>query len=112
MMPAIGVAFGTSSSLMALPSSMECAWLNGISEVVSKFVLAMGASLNMDGTCIHVISCVAFLGFLQGITLTVMDWVALVLISCFISAGAAAVPSASLVLIAAAVQAMQIPLNP
>lgn len=48
---AIATAFGTSSSAATLPVTMECLEHNNhVDEKVSRFVLPIGATINMDGT--------------------------------------------------------------
>lgn len=50
MMPAIITALGTSSSLATLPVSLKCVEENaGIDVRVSRFVLPIGATINMNG---------------------------------------------------------------
>ena len=50
--PAQMLAFSTSSSAATLPVTMErCEEKLNVSKEVSSFVLPLGATINMDGTC-------------------------------------------------------------
>lgn len=55
------VAFGTCSSVAAIPTNMETAKETGISEEVSNIVLPLGATMHMDGSAMSAIIKVAFL---------------------------------------------------
>ncbi len=55
------VSFGTCSSVATIPTNMEVAEDTGISKDVSEIVLPLGATMNMDGSCISAIIKVAFL---------------------------------------------------
>lgn len=51
MMPAILTALGTSSSLATLPVAMKCLEENAKIDVrISRFMLPLGATINMNGT--------------------------------------------------------------
>ncbi len=51
---AITTAWGTSSSSATLPVTMDCLEnKNGVDPKVSKFVLPIGATINMDGTALY-----------------------------------------------------------
>src|SRR5690625_3196450 len=50
--PAQTLAFSTSSSAATLPVTMECVEENlGVDKKITSFVLPIGATVNMDGTC-------------------------------------------------------------
>ncbi len=55
------IAFGTCSSVAAIPTNMETAKETGISEEVSNIVLPLGATMHMDGSAMSAIIKVAFL---------------------------------------------------
>ena len=42
--------FGTDSSIATLPVTLRCAAEHGISESIARFVLPLGATINMNGT--------------------------------------------------------------
>lgn len=47
---ALVTVFGTDSSIATLPVTLRCASEHGISEPVARFVLPLGATINMNGT--------------------------------------------------------------
>ena len=47
---ALITVFGTDSSIATLPVTLRCAAQHGISEPVARFVLPLGATVNMNGT--------------------------------------------------------------
>ncbi|CAK0805920.1 unnamed protein product, partial [Prorocentrum cordatum] len=54
--PALLTAFGTSSSAAALPVTQQCSIeRNNIPPHIAKFVLSLGATINMDGTVLYLI---------------------------------------------------------
>ncbi len=97
--PAQFLAFSTSSSAATLPVSMECVRDNlGVSKNVTKFVLPIGATVNMDGTAMYQAVAVVFLAQLHLIDLTLSQQLTIVLTATLASIGSAAVPSAGLIM--------------
>ena len=94
------LAFTTSSSAATLPVSMDCVVKSGkVPAGVARFVLPLGATINMDGTAIYIVcSCVA-LAYLSGIVTTVADYIIIGVSATLGTIGTAPVPSASIVLI-------------
>lgn len=72
LIEALVVGFSTGSSAATLPVSMDCVVKTGKVPVgVARFVLPLGATINMDGVAIHIVcSCVA-LAYLNGTVPTV-----------------------------------------
>jgi len=64
-LPAL-TAWGTGSSLAALPANMEAARCIGVAEDVREIVLPLGATIHMDGTCLAAIVKIAVLFSLFG----------------------------------------------
>lgn len=94
------VAFSTSSSGATLPVTMNAVETKvGVSNRVTSFVLPMGATVNMDGTAIFECVGALFIAQVLGFDLTVMQQGIVVLTALLASIGAAAVPSAGLVVI-------------
>jgi len=59
-------AWGTGSSLAALPANLEAAQRIGIPEDIRKIVLPLGATIHMDGSCLAAILKIAVLFALFG----------------------------------------------
>ena len=96
------VAFSTSSSAATLPVSMSVAEENlGVKPLVASTVLPLGATINMDGTALYVGIVSVFAAQSFGIDLTLMDYLIMAGTTTLVSVGTAAVPSASLFLMAA-----------
>lgn len=64
--PAALTAWGTGSSLAALPANLEAAERIGVPEDVRKIVLPLGATIHMDGSCLAAILKIAVLFALYG----------------------------------------------
>src|SRR5690554_933657 len=100
MSPAQTLAFSTSSSAATLPVTMECVEENlGVDKKITSFVLPIGATVNMDGTCLYQAVAVVFLAQMHMIDLTVAQQLTIVLTATLASIGSAAVPSAGLVML-------------
>lgn len=96
------MAFSTSSSSATLPISMSCAEQNlGVKPVVASTVLPLGATINMDGTGLYVGIVTVFAAQAFGIDLTIVDYLLIAGSTTLVSIGTAAVPGASLFLMAA-----------
>ncbi|CAG0884480.1 unnamed protein product [Cyprideis torosa] len=98
MMEAIMTAFGTSSSSATLPVTFRCLEnKNGIDQRVSRFVLPIGATINMDGTALYEAVAAIFISQMRGMTLGIGSIIAISITSTAASIGAAGIPSAGLV---------------
>ncbi len=109
--PAQFLAFSTSSSAATLPVTIECLEDNmGVSKKVASFVLPIGATVNMDGTSLYQAVAVVFLAQLHMVDLTMAQQMIIVMTATLSSIGAAAVPSAGLVMMIIVLQSVG--LNP
>jgi len=96
------IAFSTSSSSATMPVTMAVAEENlGIKTPVASSVIPLGATINMDGTGLYVGVVAIFTAQSFGIDLTLVDYGLIALTTTLVSIGTAAVPSASLFLLAA-----------
>ena len=92
-------AFSTSSSVATLPVTMECVHDNlKVPESTTSFVLPIGATVNMDGTSLYQAVAVVALAQLHMVDLSIAQQLVIVITATLASIGAAAVPSAGLVL--------------
>ncbi|KPK77692.1 MAG: hypothetical protein AMJ79_02395 [Phycisphaerae bacterium SM23_30] len=98
------IAFATRSTAVTLPVSMDSVQNRlKVSEKVTRFVLPLGATINMDGTALYegvaVIFLIQLFGGMPGaeITLTPVATILIFLTAVLASIGAAAVPDAGLV---------------
>jgi Na+/H+-dicarboxylate symporter len=93
-------AFTTSSSMATLPVTMECVHNKlGVSPRISSFVLPIGATVNMDGTSLYQAVAVVALAQFHGIDLSTAQLMTVAGMATLASIGAAAIPSAGLVLL-------------
>ncbi|HSH76809.1 MAG TPA: dicarboxylate/amino acid:cation symporter [Longimicrobiales bacterium] len=94
------IAFSTSSSGATLPVTLNAVESKvGVSNKVASFVLPMGATVNMDGTAVFECAGALFIAQVLGFDLSVTQQAVVVLTALLASIGAAAVPSAGLVVI-------------
>ncbi len=111
ILPAQMMAFSTSSSVATLPVTINSVKKNiGVSHKTTSFVLPIGATVNMDGTSLYQAVAVVFLAQMHGLGLTMDQQLMIVLTATLASIGAAAVPSAGLVLMMAVLESVG--LNP
>ena len=95
------VAFSTSSSSGTLPVTMTIAEENlGVKPAVASSVLPLGATINMDGSGLYVGILAVFSAQVLGIPLGLEQYLLIALAATLVSIGTAAVPSASLFLLA------------
>ena len=82
---------------------------NHVDPRISKFVLPIGATVNMDGTALFVTVASIFIAQINGMTLNAGDLVTVVLTATATSVAAASVPSAALVLMLIVLSAIDAP---
>ncbi|XP_039392600.1 excitatory amino acid transporter 2 isoform X4 [Mauremys reevesii] len=91
-------ALGTASSAGTLPVTFRCLEENlGIDKRVTRFVLPVGATINMDGTALYEAVAAIFIAQMNGIVLDGGQIVTVSLTATLASVGAASIPSAGLV---------------
>ena len=92
-------AFSTSSSVATLPVTMDCLENKiGASKSTASFVLPIGATVNMDGTSLYQAVAVVAMAQFHMIDLSIAQQAIIVGTATLASIGAAAIPSAGLVL--------------
>ncbi|MFM2428393.1 MAG: hypothetical protein RL012_277 [Bacteroidota bacterium] len=108
--PAQLVAFTTSSSSATLPVTMERVEKHlGISEEISRFVLSLGATVNMDGTALYQGVSIVFIAQALGLYLPVTAQLVIVANVVISSIGVAGVPGGAMVTTMVLLQSLGIP---
>lgn len=100
ILPAQLLGFSTSSSAATLPVTMECAEENlHIRKDVLSFVLPIGATINMDGTCLYQGVAAVFIAQVMGHDLSTAEQLSIIVTATLASIGAAAVPGAGILML-------------
>ncbi|XP_055691388.1 excitatory amino acid transporter 1-like [Lutzomyia longipalpis] len=95
---AIATAFGTSSSSATIPVTLQCLEDNhGFDKRITRFMVPIGAMINMDGTALYEAVAVIFIAQLRNIPLSFVDILAISITATAASIGAASIPQAGLV---------------
>ena len=108
--PAMMVAFSTSSSSATLPIAMNIAQTKlGVPKQISSFVQPLGATINMDGTAIMQGVAAIFIAQVFAVDLTVSDMLVVILTAVLASIGTAAVPGAGMIMLAMVLESVGLP---
>tara|TARA_B100000902_G_C27208895_1_gene863221 strand:- start:62 stop:1255 length:1194 start_codon:yes stop_codon:yes gene_type:complete len=100
ILPAQLVAFSTSSSAATLPVTMDRVHNNlNVKKEVSSFVLPIGATINMDGTAVYQAIAAVFIAQTFGLDLSLTAQLGIIVTATLASIGAAAVPSAGIIVL-------------
>jgi Na+/H+-dicarboxylate symporter len=103
IIPAQTMAFACASSAATIPMTLKSVRSTGVvPESTLRFVVPLGATINMDGSAIYFPCACIWLAVLNGIEPNVAHYFLLVIIATIGSAGTAPVPSSGLVLIVTA----------
>lgn len=92
-------AFATRSSTATLPVSLRTANDLGVDPALSSFSLPLGATVNMDGVCVHLPVFAILAGNLFGIDFTFHQLAVLTVSVVFASVGAGGIPGGSIFLL-------------
>ncbi|CAD5220157.1 unnamed protein product [Bursaphelenchus xylophilus] len=112
LIQAWATALGTGSSSATLPMTFKCLEENnGVDKRVTRFVLPVGATINMDGTALYEAVAAIFIAQVNGIELGLGQVITVCLTATLASIGAAAVPSAGLVTMLLVLGAVGLPLD-
>lgn len=110
ILPAQLVAFSTSSSMATLPVTMECVEENlGVEKEVSSFVCPVGATINMDATSLMQAIAAVFVCQVLDHDLTLAGQLTIVLTATLASIGAAAAPSAGIIMLVIVLESVGFP---
>ncbi len=108
--PAV-IAFTTTSSDAALPLAMQRMIEFGVPRRIVAFVMPTGYSFNLDGSTLYLGVASLFVAQAAGVHLSLGDQLFMMLMLLVTSKGIAAVPRASLVVLAGTLSAFQLPLE-
>lgn len=103
------LAFATASSESAYPKLLNQLDRFGINEKITSFVLPLGYSFNLDGSMMYMTFGSILIAQAYGVDLTISQQITMLLVLMVTSKGIAAVPRASLVVIAATIAGFGIP---
>jgi Na+/H+-dicarboxylate symporter len=111
MQPAMLFAFSSDSSVATLPYTMQCTEKLGVSKDIGRFVLSLGATINMDGVAIYLGVASVFMATCCGIDLTMSQYLAIAFASTVASIGTPGIPGGSLALMAMVFASAGIPVE-
>ncbi|XP_052054926.1 neutral amino acid transporter A [Apodemus sylvaticus] len=103
-------AFATCSSSATLPSMMKCIEENnGVDKRISRFILPIGATVNMDGAAIFQCVAAVFIAQLNNVDLNAGQIFTILVTATASSVGAAGVPAGGVLTIAIILEAIGLP---
>ena len=111
MQPAMLFAFSSDSSVATLPYSMQYTEKLGVSKDIGRFVLSLGATINMDGVAIYLGVASVFMSTCCGIDLSMSQYMAIAFASTIASIGTPGIPGGSLALMAMVFASAGIPVE-
>ena len=103
------LAFSTASSEAAYPRTLEALERFGVAPKIASFVLPLGYSFNLDGSMMYMTFATLFLAQIYHVDMGLGSQLLMLLMLMVTSKGMAAVPRASLVVIAAVMGQFNIP---
>ncbi|ALR19753.1 dicarboxylate/amino acid:cation symporter [Sphingobium baderi] len=105
------IAFSTASSEAAYPKMLEQLDRFGVPRRIYSFVLPLGYSFNLDGSMMYASFATIFIAQAYNIDLPIATQITILLVLMVTSKGIAAVPRASLVVIAATLGQFNLPVE-
>ena len=109
---AMAVSYSTASSNATLPVTLRCAERNlGVSNSVASFVIALGATINMNGTAMYLGLATLFGAQIFGVDLSMGDYFLISILATLGAVGAAGIPGAGLIMMALVFGAVGVPLE-
>ncbi|XP_078097878.1 neutral amino acid transporter B(0)-like [Mustelus asterias] len=107
---ALATAFGTASSSASLPLMMKCVEENnGVSKQISRFILPIGATVNMDGAALFQCVAAVFIAQLNNVSLNFVQIITILVTATASSVGAAGIPAGGVLTLAIILEAVGLP---
>lgn len=104
------LAFSTSSSAATMPFSIQAAEENlGVKPEISRFVIPLGATINMDGTAMYQAIAAIFLCQVFGVDLTMSETILLLITTVGASIGTPATPGVGIIVLATILVGIGVP---
>lgn len=104
------LAFSTSSSAAAMPLSMATAEKRlAVEPPVARFIVPLGATINMDGTALYQVSATVFLTQVYGVELGFWGLLAVIITTVGASIGTPSTPGVGIVILATILQGVGVP---
>lgn len=108
---ALMTAFSTASSSATLPVTMDGVKAAGVDEKTRRFVLPLGATMNMDGTALYEAVAALFIAQAYGVDLSLGQQMLVLVTAAMAAIGAAGIPEAGLVTMVIVLEAVGLPLE-
>ncbi len=89
-------AIASESSILTLPYNVRSVTLMGVRKEVSRLVLPLGTTFNMDGSSIYLVASTVVMASYYGIDLTFVQYLLIGILAVITSFGIVGVPGASL----------------
>lgn len=111
MATALLTAFSTASSSATMPLTMEGTKNAEVPDSARRFVIPLGATINMDGTALYEAVAVLFIAQAMGLDLTFGQQLLVLVTATMAAIGAAGIPEAGLVTMVIVLEAVGLPLE-
>jgi Na+/H+-dicarboxylate symporter len=106
------IAFSTSSSSATMPVTLKVAEENvKVNPTVSRFVIPLGTTINMDGTALYQAIATVFLAQAFGIDLTATDLLLVLITAIAASVGTPGTPGVGIVILATILSTVGVPIE-
>ncbi|MBR3224129.1 MAG: cation:dicarboxylase symporter family transporter [Atopobiaceae bacterium] len=109
--PMLLQVFSMASSNASIPINMEACEKMGIDKKIYSLSIPLGATLNMDGTCIHLAVFALALAQTYGVQVTEATLVAMIVSIVVLSMGAPGIPGSGLICLSVLLAQMNVPVE-
>lgn len=103
--------FSLASSNASIPVNMEACEKIGIAKKIYTLSIPLGATLNMDGTCIHLAVFALTLAKIYGVDITQGAMLSMIISIVILSMGAPGIPGAGLICLSVLLTQMNVPVE-